>query len=141
MLFVSAEDFFEQVRAIPPLTRGEEQALAARKDGGDEAARRRLIEGHLPLVAAVIRRAPPALHTLATVYACIAAMEKGVDGFDFAQDGETFAHHLSWRLRQCITRCIADRKTKNSGGYPLRCFLFYAIRTPCADNYISSHHQ
>ena len=109
MLFISAEDFFGKVKAIPPLTREEERALAARKDSGDEAARRRLVEGYLPFVAAVIRRAPQAEQTLDTVYACVVALEKGVDGFNFAQDSETFAHHLSWRLRQCITRCIADR--------------------------------
>ena len=109
MLFISAEDFFSKVAAIPPLTREEERALASRKEGGDTAARQRLVEGYLPFVAAVIRRAPPILHTLDTVYVCIHSLEKGVDGFNFAQDSETFAHHLSWRLRQCITRCIADR--------------------------------
>ena len=109
MLFISAEDFFGKVKAIPPLTREEERALAARKDSGDEAARRRLVEGYLPFVAAVIRRAPPTLHTLDTVYVCIHSLEQGVDGFNFAQDSETFAHHLSWRLRQCLTRCIAER--------------------------------
>lgn len=109
MLFISAEDFFSKVKDIPPLTREEERALAARKDGGDPAARQRLVEGYLPFVAAVIRRAPQALHTLDTVYTCIHSLEQGVDSFRFAQDSETFAHHLSWRMRQCITRLIAER--------------------------------
>ena len=109
MLYITAEDFFNTVKDSVPLTREEERALAARKEGGDPVARQRLVEGYLPFVAAVIRRAPAALHTLDTVYACIHSLEQGVDGFDFAQDSETFAHHLSGRLRRCITRQIARR--------------------------------
>lgn len=109
MLFVTAEDFFAQAGEMPPLTRQEERALAARKDAGDPAARQRLVEGYLPMVAAVMRRWPRDLQTLDTVYACLHTLEQGVEGFDFAQDSETFAHHLSWRLRQCLARQIATR--------------------------------
>ena len=109
MLFISLEDFFNQASAIPRLTREEEKLLAQRMAEGDEAARETLVRSHFPYVAAVIRRAPGEIRTLRTVYACISEVEKGVNSFNFLQDSEPFIHHLSWRLRQCITRCIADR--------------------------------
>ncbi len=109
MLFISVEDFLTQVSAIPRLSREEEKNLAQRMAAGDSAAREALVRGYLFMAAATIGRAPQNIRTLRTVYACIDAIEKGVDGFHFLQDGETFMHHLSWRMRQCITRCIADR--------------------------------
>ena len=109
MLFISMDDFWDQVRAIPRLRREEEKALAAQMAAGDLTARDALIRGYLYMVAAAIRKAPQALQTLHTVYVCTASLEQGVDKFNFQQDGETFQHHLSWRMRQCITRCIANR--------------------------------
>lgn len=109
MLFINMEDFYAQVGAIPRLTRAEERELAQRMAQGDTAAREALIRGYLPMVAGYIRRWPREEQTLHTVYLCIASLEQGVDQFNFLQDGEAFAHHLSWRLRQCLTRCIAER--------------------------------
>ena len=108
MLFISAEDFFAQASKAPRLTREEERQLA-REMGQNAAARERLIKSYYPMVASHIRRAPRELHTLRTVYVCLKSLEEGVDHFNFLQDSETFTHHLSWRMRQCITRCIADR--------------------------------
>ena len=108
MIYISAEDFFRQVKTLPRLTREEERECALRMAQGDIDARRRLIEGYLPQVAAQIRRSTPSIQTLHTVYAAIATLEQGVDTFNFLQDSETFTHHLSWRMRQCLTRCIAD---------------------------------
>lgn len=109
MLFISVEDFLIQAKAVSRLSRAEEKALAQRMAAGDKAARESLVRGYLPIVAFRIRLAPRQLHTLKTVYACVAVLEKSVDRFNFLQDSETFAHHLGWGLRQCITRCIADR--------------------------------
>ena len=108
MLFISAEDFFTQVKNIPRLSREEERELAQQMPRNPDE-REQLIRAYMPMVAAHVRRAPQDLHTLKTVYACMDALEKGVDSFNFLQDGESFAHHLSQRLRQCIVRCIADR--------------------------------
>ena len=91
------------------LSREEERCLA-REMAHDPAARGQLIRSYFPMVAASIRRAPRELHTLQTVYACLDSLEKGVDHFDFLQDSESFTHHLNWRLRQCIIRCLADRR-------------------------------
>lgn len=109
MLFISAEDFFAQAGAVTRLTRDQEKVLARQMAAGDEAAREELIRSYLPMVAGFIRRSPRDLHTLQTVYICLDALQKGVDSFNFLQDREPFTHHLSWRLRQAITRCIADQ--------------------------------
>lgn len=108
MLFISAEDFFAQVNEMP-LIRREEELRLAREMPQNKDARDALIRGYMPMVASAIRRAPKQLHTLKTVYVCLDSLEKGVDGFNFLQDSETFAHHLTWRLRQCIVQCLADR--------------------------------
>ena len=109
MLYITIEDFYAQAESAVHLTREQERACAAAMAAGDTDARRRLIQSYLPYVASAIRRAPADIRTLHTVYAAIAALEKAVDTFRFQQEGETFAHHLSWRLRQCLTRCIAER--------------------------------
>lgn len=109
MLFISAEDFFAQAEKIPRLTREEEKRLA-QEMAQNAAARDQLISSYYPMVAACIRRAPRELHTLQTVYVCLDSLEKGVDSFNFLQNSERFSHHLSWRLRQCVTRCLANRK-------------------------------
>ena len=108
MLFINAEEFFAQAEKMHRLTRDEECRLA-REMGQNPAAREQLIRSYLPMVAAHIRRAPRELHTLQTVYICLDSLEKGVDSFNFLQDSEQFSHHLSWRLRQCVVRCLADR--------------------------------
>lgn len=108
MLFINAEDFFAQAEKMPRLTREEERRLAQEMTQ-DPAAREQLLSSYFPMVAAYIRRAPQELHTLHTVYVCLDALEKAVDSFNFLQDGERFSHRLSWRLRQCLVRCLADR--------------------------------
>ncbi|MBR4016904.1 MAG: hypothetical protein IKK11_03730 [Oscillospiraceae bacterium] len=109
MLFVSLEDFFAQASGIQRISREQEKDLALCMAAGDETARETLIRSYLPMAANYVRRLPKEMQTLSAAYTCLAAVEKGVDTFNFLQDSETFIHHLSWRLRQAITRCIADR--------------------------------
>ena len=109
MFFISADDFFAKAGTFSRVTREEEKALARQMADGDKAAREALVQSYLPYVAAYIRRSPRSLHTLNTVYTCISALEKAVDQFDFLQDREPFSHQLSRWLRQCITKCIANR--------------------------------
>lgn len=79
------------------------------KEGYAEA-RQAIVNSYLPMVVSYIRRSPKELQTLETIYSCIRSLEKGVDGFNFLQDSETFTHHLSWRLRQYITRRLVNRR-------------------------------
>lgn len=106
MFFISAEDFFDKVAKISPLTREEEKALGLNKNA---VSREKLRDGYLPTVAAFVKRAPKEIQTLNTVYECISALEKAVDSFDFSQDRERFSHYLCARLRRCVTKCIANR--------------------------------
>jgi DNA-directed RNA polymerase sigma subunit (sigma70/sigma32) len=109
MLFVTIEDFYEKAASATKLSRDEEKTYAAQMQQGDLDARQAIINSYLPYVAACIKRAPERIQTIKTVYACLNSLEQGVDQFSFLQDHEPFHHHLSWRMRQCITRCIADR--------------------------------
>ncbi len=109
MIFISAEDFLSKVQGIERLSKDEERALALRMRNGDAEARQRLVYSYLPSVAFHVRRVPVGIRTLHTVYACIESLDRAIDKFDFFQDSESFSHHLSRYLRQCITNCIADR--------------------------------
>lgn len=109
-LFISVDDFFQKVRSVTRLSRADEKDLALKMKDGDAEARQAILNSYLPVVASYIRRSPKELQTLETIYSCVRSLEKGVDGFNFLQDSETFTHHLSWRLRQCITRCLVDRR-------------------------------
>ena len=106
MLYLTAEDFFRQADACTRLSREALADCAGRMQSGDETARRQLINNYLPMVAGCIRRLQPRYQTLSLVYACVQTLENALDRFDFSQTGETFAHRLSWYLRQCITRHI-----------------------------------
>lgn len=108
MLFLSPADFFEQAAKQPRLTREDERRMA-QEFLQNPASREQLVHSYYPMVAGYIRRMPTYLQTLKTVYACLNALEKGVDHFNFSQTQELFSHHLGWRLRQCLTRCIAEQ--------------------------------
>ena len=106
MIFISADDFFEKVSAIPRLSRDEEIELARRMAAGDAEARTRLIEGYLPVAAARIRRLPRRFQTLGMVLYCVHYTARAVDSFDFFQDSEPFVHRLNWRLRNAVAAYI-----------------------------------
>ena len=110
MLFITVDDFFQKVHGTTRLSRNDEKNYALKMKEGDAEARQAIVNSYLPMVASYIRRSPKELQTLETVYSCVRSLEKGVDGFNFLQDSETFTHHLSWRFRQCITRCLVDRR-------------------------------
>ena len=109
MLYISFDDFLEKSRACRRLSRDAEKELAAAMLAGDASAREQLIQSYLPSVAAHIKRCPSHLQTITLVYACLQALEKAVDSFDFLQDSESFSHRLSWWLRQTTTAHIAGR--------------------------------
>ncbi len=109
MVYISAEDFLAKTKALKPLDRAEERALAEKRKAGDREAGERLIAGYLPQVAGHIRHLSAELQTLELVMRCCRALEKAAEGFDFLQDSEPFSHRLSWALRQTVTKYIAER--------------------------------
>ena len=110
MLFITVDDFFQKVHSTTRLSRNDEKNYALKMKEGDAEARQAIVNSYLPMVASYIRRSPKELQTLETIYSCVRSLEKGVDSFNFLQESETFTHHLSWHLRQCITRCLVDRR-------------------------------
>ena len=108
MLFVSFEDFVNKAKEIPLIGREEDVAYAKNMSAGVLDARDHIIRGYLPYVAAHVRRLRKEYQSLELVLRCCVALEKAVDQFDFLQDSESFAHRLSWWLRQTVTRYIAD---------------------------------
>lgn len=111
MLYISLEDFYEKTASCCRLTRQEEVDCAIAVSRGDLAARDRLLQSYIPMVAGHIKRCKPHLQTLKLVYACLQALEKAVDSFDFLQDSEPFSHRLSWWLRQTTVQYIADQRS------------------------------
>lgn len=111
MLFISVDDFFQKARSVTRLSRSDEKELASAMKEGNADARQAIINSYLPLVAGYVKRSPENLQTLETIYSCVRSLENGVDSFNFLQDSETFTHHLSWRLRQCITKCLVERRS------------------------------
>ena len=107
MLFVTLEDFYAKADSCRRLTRQEEMECAARMQSGEADARQQLIDSYLPTLAAHVRRAPRHMQSLTLALYYLQTLEKCVDSFPFRQDGETFAHRLSWGLRQALVRYIA----------------------------------
>jgi alpha-beta hydrolase superfamily lysophospholipase len=73
---------------------------------GNMAARERLIQSYIPMVAGHIKHTKSHLQNLGLVLYCVQALEKAVDSFDFMQENETFSHRLSWWLRQAVANYI-----------------------------------
>lgn len=110
MLFYSTEDFFEKCRTAKVLSREEECQKAAQMKQGDAYARQSIIESYLPMTASHIRRVSVPYRTLGMVLYCCQALEKAVDTFDFLQESESFAHRLSWHLRNATAKYMAEHR-------------------------------
>ena len=58
MLYIRAEDFYEEARSCSAMSRQEELQCARQMREGDALARERLIRSYLPMTAAYISRMP-----------------------------------------------------------------------------------
>ncbi|MBQ8816830.1 MAG: hypothetical protein IJZ84_06085 [Lachnospiraceae bacterium] len=110
MIFISIEDFYEKVSSFSKMSRQEEKECALQMKEGSTAARERLIQSYLPMVAAHIKHMPSHMQNLGFVLYCQQALEKAVDSFNFLQDSETFSHRLSWYLRQADVKYIVNSR-------------------------------
>ena len=91
------------------LTRDEERELARRKDAGDEAAKRRLIECNLRLVMSLTRNYRHAgVPLLDLIQEGNLGLIRAVEKFDYRM-GYKLSTYATWWIRQSITRALADQ--------------------------------
>src|SRR4051794_6771551 len=100
------------VRSIgggPLLTRSEERELARRKDAGDEAAKRQLIESNLRLVMSITRNYTKAgVPLLDLIQEGNLGLIRAVEKFDYRM-GYKLSTYATWWIRQAVTRALADQ--------------------------------
>jgi RNA polymerase primary sigma factor len=91
------------------LTRAEERELARRKDEGDEAAKRQLIESNLRLVMSITRNYTKAgVPLLDLIQEGNLGLIRAVEKFDYRM-GYKLSTYATWWIRQAITRALADQ--------------------------------
>ena len=100
------------VRAIGDgrlLTASEERELARRKDLGDEAAKRRLIESNLRLVMSITRNYTKAgVPLLDLIQEGNLGLIRAVEKFDYKM-GFKLSTYATWWIRQAVTRALAEQ--------------------------------
>jgi RNA polymerase primary sigma factor len=100
------------VRSIgggPLLTRAEERELARRKDAGDEAAKRQLIESNLRLVMSITRNYTKAgVPLLDLIQEGNLGLIRAVEKFDYKMVYK-LSTYATWWIRQSVTRALADQ--------------------------------
>ena len=91
------------------LTPSEERELARRKDAGDEAAKRRLIESNLRLVMSITRNYTKAgVPLLDLIQEGNLGLIRAVEKFDYRM-GYKLSTYATWWIRQSVTRALADQ--------------------------------
>ncbi len=91
------------------LTAAEERELARRKDLGDEAAKRKLIECNLRLVMSITRNYTKAgVPLLDLIQEGNLGLIRAVEKFDYRM-GFKLSTYATWWIRQAITRALADQ--------------------------------
>ncbi|HSC92357.1 MAG TPA: sigma-70 family RNA polymerase sigma factor [Gaiellaceae bacterium] len=91
------------------LTPVEERELARRKDLGDEAAKRKLIESNLRLVMSITRNYTKAgVPLLDLIQEGNLGLIRAVEKFDYRL-GFKLSTYATWWIRQSVTRALADQ--------------------------------
>src|SRR5580765_2433926 len=101
--------YVRQIGGGALLTREEERELARRKDEGDEAAKKRLIESNLRLVMAITRNYTKAnVPLLDLIQEGNLGLIRAVEKFDYRL-GFKLSTYATWWIRQAVTRALADQ--------------------------------
>jgi len=91
------------------LTAEEERELARRKDAGDEAAKRKLIESNLRLVMSITRNYTKAgVPLLDLIQEGNLGLIRSVEKFDWKM-GFKLSTYATWWIRQAVARALADQ--------------------------------
>src|SRR6201992_3656664 len=101
--------YVRQIGGGALLTREEERELARRKDAGDEAAKRQLIESNLRLVMSITRNYTKAdVPLLDLIQEGNMGLIRAVEKFDYRM-GYKLSTYATWWIRQAISRALADQ--------------------------------
>jgi RNA polymerase primary sigma factor len=101
--------YVRQIGDGPLLTPLQERELARRKDDGDEAAKRRLIECNLRLVMSITRNYTRAgVPLLDLIQEGNLGLIRAVEKFDYKL-GYKLSTYATWWIRQAVTRALADQ--------------------------------
>jgi RNA polymerase primary sigma factor len=101
--------YVRQIGDGPLLTPAEERELARRKDAGDEAAKRKLIESNLRLVMSITRNyVNSGVPLLDLIQEGNLGLIRAVEKFDYKL-GFKLSTYATWWIRQAVTRAIADQ--------------------------------
>jgi RNA polymerase primary sigma factor len=101
--------YVRQIGDGPLLTPQQERELARRKDEGDEAAKRRLIECNLRLVMSITRNYTKAgVPLLDLIQEGNLGLIRAVEKFDYKL-GYKLSTYATWWIRQAVTRALADQ--------------------------------
>jgi RNA polymerase primary sigma factor len=91
------------------LTHAQELELARRKDAGDEAAKRRLVESNLRLVIAMARNySTSGVPLLDLIQEGNLGLMRAVEKFDYRR-GYKLSTYATWWIRQSMSRAVADQ--------------------------------
>ena len=101
--------YLKEIGKVPLLTAEEEIELAKRMELGDEEAKKKLCEANLRLVVSIAKRyVGRGMLFLDLIQEGNLGLIKAVEKFD-RRTGYKYSTYATWRIRQAITRSIADQ--------------------------------
>lgn len=105
----SIQMYLREIGKIPLLKTEEEVSLAKRKEKGEHAAERKLIEANLRLVVSIAKKfVGKSLSLLDLIQEGNIGLFRAVKKFDHRK-GYKFSTYATWWIRQAITRALADQ--------------------------------
>lgn len=101
--------YLREIGRAPLLTAGAEAALARRIEGGDMAAKRRMVEANLRLVVSIAKRYHDrGLSLLDLIQEGNLGLIRATELFDYRRDLR-FSTYATWWIRQAVTKAMADQ--------------------------------
>ncbi len=106
----SIQMYLKEIGKVPLLTGPQEVELAKRKDKGEKAAERQIIEANLRLVVSIAKKFAGAkgLSLLDLIQEGNIGLFRAVEKFEYRK-GYKFSTYATWWIRQAITRALADQ--------------------------------
>ena len=100
--------FFKDIGKVRLLTGAEEVALARRIEGGDLAAKQKMVESNLRLVVSIAKHyRNQGLPFLDLIQEGTIGLIRAVEKFDYRR-GFKFSTYATWWIRQAVARALAD---------------------------------